>query len=210
MRWTTIALRMNTFPIERLNQQNQPKWKSCSNRERRRGRSKCTISTTHHVATLSRDGIFLPFSSVLSVFVTRGVRHCSTLSSTMMASLISVVARDWALTEDSEGGCGRKSRERVTRMTGIRMREKRKGAEREGRRRTRHRHRRRQQRPITFLSLSLFLVSRDAQNAPTTTTRCKMPTAATLAATALSVPSRPLFDTLTFNVASIVTSSVME
>lgn len=82
-----------------------PRWKSCSNREKRRGARN---------ALLARRITWQPYpgmeSSPSSLFVTRGVRHCSTLS-TMMASLILVVARDWALTEDSGGGCGRKSRE---------------------------------------------------------------------------------------------------
>lgn len=40
-------------------------------------------------------------------FVTRGERHCSTLSSATVASLISVVARDWALSESGGVGGGR-------------------------------------------------------------------------------------------------------
>lgn len=72
-------------------------------------RPKRAISTTHHVAVLSRDGIFLLLFFLLLRLLhlrSHGLRdvsvlHCSTLSSTMMASLILVVARDWTLTEGS-------------------------------------------------------------------------------------------------------------
>lgn len=118
------------------------------------------------MAVLSWDEIFYhstSSSSCTTVLHDAVVRHCSTLSSTMMASLISAVARDWAPTEDSGDGCGRKSRE---------------GDEddkNKDEKRRRKRRARRRRRPIIFLSR----LSRDAQNAPTTmttaTTRFEMP-----------------------------------
>lgn len=116
-------------------------WKLCSNRARRW--SKCAISATHHVAVLSWDEIFYhstSSSSCTTVLHDAVVRHCSTLSSTMMASLISAVARDWAPMEDSGDGCGRKSREGDE------------GDKNKDEKRKRKRRARRRRRPITFLS----------------------------------------------------------
>lgn len=108
------------------------------------------------MTVLSWDEIFYhstSSSSCTTVLHDAVVRHCSTLS-TMMASLISAVARDWAPTEDSGDGCGRKSREGDE------------SDKNKDEKRRRKRRARRRRRPITFLSR----LSRDAQNAPTTMT----------------------------------------